>query len=174
MEKNWTVYKHTFPDGKTYIGITGMDPERRWSNGHGYLGRVKEKYNQPLIAHAIVKYGWSNILHEIIASGLNKNEASKMERNLIAKYKSNNPEFGYNMTEGGQNGKSEKLKEHSRKKRKPTKCNQTNVVYPSMTEASEATGICISNVRKSCIDGSIFYGLSFSLVCDENLEEDFK
>ena len=56
MSHSWTVYKHTFPDGKVYIGITGMKPEKRWSDGHGYLGRVDGQYNQPLIARAIVKY----------------------------------------------------------------------------------------------------------------------
>lgn len=30
---NYTVYKHTSPIGKVYIGITKMNPIRRWSNG---------------------------------------------------------------------------------------------------------------------------------------------
>ena len=33
---NYTVYKHTSPIGKVYIGITKMNPIRRWSNGKGY------------------------------------------------------------------------------------------------------------------------------------------
>lgn len=30
----YTVYKHTTPSGKVYIGITGQKPERRWQNGN--------------------------------------------------------------------------------------------------------------------------------------------
>lgn len=174
MEKNWTVYKHTFPDGKIYIGITGMNPERRWNNGYGYLDKENGKYHQPLMARAIIQYGWLNVLHEIIESGLNKNEASQMERNLITKYKSNNPEFGYNMADGELTGQSEALKKYVRSMSKSTKCNQTGVIYPSMKEASRQTGICSSSVWNSCKYGNIYNGLSFSLVCDENLEENFK
>ena len=32
---NYSVYKHTFPDGKVYIGIS-INPKTRWSRGHGY------------------------------------------------------------------------------------------------------------------------------------------
>lgn len=35
--KNYIVYKHTFPNGKVYIGITKMSPKQRWGNqGKGY------------------------------------------------------------------------------------------------------------------------------------------
>lgn len=33
---NYTVYKHTSPVDKVYIGITVMNPVRRWANGLGY------------------------------------------------------------------------------------------------------------------------------------------
>lgn len=39
MEKNkenYTVYIHNFPNGKSYVGITGQLPEKRWKNGWGY------------------------------------------------------------------------------------------------------------------------------------------
>lgn len=32
----WVVYKHTFPNGKVYIGITGQEPYKRWKYGNGY------------------------------------------------------------------------------------------------------------------------------------------
>ena len=40
----------------------------------------------------------------IIASGLTKKEAEDLEVELIAKYQSNNPDFGYNLTTGGGSG----------------------------------------------------------------------
>lgn len=74
--ESWTVYKHTFPNGMEYIGITSGKPEDRWANGRGYSNNEK-------MFSAIVKYGWINIRHEIIASGLSSEDASRMERNMI-------------------------------------------------------------------------------------------
>lgn len=88
------VYKHTFPNRKIYIGITSMNPFDRWANGKGYR-------NQKRIFNAIVKCGWDNIKHEIICEGLSKEEAEVKEIELIAKYKSNQREFGYNIDNGG-------------------------------------------------------------------------
>ena len=98
----YTVYKHVFPNNKVYIGITSLKPEHRWGNGgRGYLHKTNNKYNQPFIAYAILKYGWENIKHEIICKGLSKEDAEKMEIELITKYKSNDRRFGYNVENGG-------------------------------------------------------------------------
>ena len=35
-ENTFTVYKHTTPSGKVYIGITSVDVKDRWMSGHGY------------------------------------------------------------------------------------------------------------------------------------------
>ena len=93
--------------------------------------------------------------------------ASKKRGRSFVKYKSNNPEFGYNIADGGLGGKTERQKEYEKNASYPTKCNQTGVIYSSMSEASKQTGVCISSVRKSCIDGSVFKGLSFSRAYNE-------
>lgn len=107
-ERVYTVYKHTSPSGKVYIGITSKTVEERWQKGRGYKGQV--------FYYAIQKYGWDNIKHEIIATGLTKEEAENMEIDLIAKYKSTNARHGYNVQNGGSGiGKmSEKTKEKLR------------------------------------------------------------
>ena len=92
---NFSVYKHTSPNGKIYIGITSKNPLKRWKNGNGYKGNRH-------FWRAIVKYGWNNFKHEILFSGLTKNEACEKEIELIAKYKSNNQKYGYNHTIGGE------------------------------------------------------------------------
>ncbi len=103
----YCVYKHTAPNGKIYIGVTGRDPEKRWgNNGSGYRTQV--------FYRAIQKYGWYNIKHEILFTNLSKDEASALERKLIDAYKSDNPNFGYNMESGGLAGKTVSL--DSRKK----------------------------------------------------------
>lgn len=92
---NFTVYKHTVPNGKIYIGITSKNPLKRWKNGNGY------KYNLHFY-RAIKKYGWDNIKHEILFSGLTKDEACRKEIELIAEYKSNDQKYGYNHATGGE------------------------------------------------------------------------
>ena len=70
----YTVYKHTSPSGKVYIGITGIDPAKRWKQGYSH-----NKY----FTMAIKKYGWSNIKSEILESNLSKDAACEMEKLLI-------------------------------------------------------------------------------------------
>lgn len=75
--EQWSIYKHTFLDGKVYIGKTMKNPEERWGKlGRGYQG-------QPIIFDAILAYGWNNIKHEIIFSGLTEREAYLKEQELI-------------------------------------------------------------------------------------------
>ena len=94
---NYCVYKHTATNGKVYIGITNNDPKKRWDSGHGY-------YRQAHFWNAIQKYGWKNIEHEIIFSGLTREEAFQFEIKLIKQYDSSNPQKGYNLSTGGKGG----------------------------------------------------------------------
>ena len=95
LEHCYTVYIHLFPNGKNYVGITSQYPEDRWRKGRGYIG-------QSLVYNAIKKYGWENIEHFIFASNLTGPEALNMEKILIQKLKSNNRQYGYNITIGGE------------------------------------------------------------------------
>lgn len=92
-EKNYKVYMHIFPNNKKYIGITKQTPEKRWENGKGY------KHNN-YIQNAINKYGWKNIKHKILYKDLTKEQAEEKEIKLIAYYKSNKKEYGYNIEKG--------------------------------------------------------------------------
>lgn len=94
QEKKWKVYKHKSPNGKIYIGITSQEPERRWQNGYGYA-------TQQLFWRAIQKYGWDNFEHEILEENLTKEEAFQRENYYIDIFKSNQREYGYNITSGG-------------------------------------------------------------------------
>ena len=91
MEREYSVYCHTFPNGKKYIGISS-DCENRWRNGKGYE-------TQPKMDRAIQKYGWENIKHDIVLSGLSKEQANELEKYLIAEL--NTIQNGYNVTIGG-------------------------------------------------------------------------
>ena len=91
---NWSVYKHTTPSGKIYIGITHLKPEYRWNHGRGYKSNAH-------FYKAIQKYGWDEITHEIIATGLTEGEALVLERDLIVSLKAYDKQFGYNKALGG-------------------------------------------------------------------------
>lgn len=103
----YCVYMHTSPSGKMYIGQTKLKPENRWKNdGAGYLRKYKgsNKYHQPAFAQAIIKYGWENFEHEVIANNLTKQEADNFEKLLIEKLNTMSSKYGYNLKEGGCNG----------------------------------------------------------------------
>ena len=147
-EKMYTVYKHTSPSGKVYIGITSLNIEKRWNNGKGYKDCT-------LFNNAIKKYGWNNFKHEIIAEGLQKEEACKMECELINKYKSKG--ISYNCSVGGEltaygcirsddfrkklsiANKGKKLSEETKKKLSENHKGKTPTVTPSVIEGRKKT-----------------------------------
>lgn len=89
---NFKVYIHTTPDGKRYVGITKLKPETRWNKGKGYSTQD--------FGNAIELYGWENILHEIVAENLTKEQAWDVEAFYIKKYKTTDRNFGYNTVKG--------------------------------------------------------------------------
>ena len=95
MPDTYTVYMHISPSDKRYIGITKRNPVKRW----GYKGYCY-KHNK-YFYRAINKYGWDNFQHLILFSNLTKEEAEKKEIELIAEYKATDPQFGYNIENGG-------------------------------------------------------------------------
>jgi group I intron endonuclease len=105
---SYTVYKHTFPNNKVYIGITSKSITRRWRNGEGYRNK------QQLIYRAINKYGWDNIKHEMLFTGLTKEQAEQKEIELIKLYNSTDSQYGYNAESGGNVNKT--LSESTREK----------------------------------------------------------
>lgn len=106
-DKRFCVYRHTSPSGKCYIGITSTNPIARW-------GKYGQRYKDcPYIYHAILKYGWSNIKHEILFTDLTEKEAKNIEVYLIAYYKGLNQ--SYNISAGG-DGCSKPVSETTREK----------------------------------------------------------
>ena len=105
MEK-YTVYMHTCPNQKRYVGITRREPRRRW----GADGRCYEEHNKHFY-DAIQKYGWQNIRHEILVDGLKKEEAEWFEKYYIALYHTTDRRYGYNHAQGGLVNSSWKMPE---------------------------------------------------------------
>jgi len=157
-------------NGKRYIGITSLDPIRRWNNGHGY-------YKNKHFRDAILKYGWGGFDHLILFSGMDKESACNVEQWLIAEYKTTDRSFGYNLTTGGEYFKhskeSKRLMSVNRKGKGNAKhtpeqiqhmkenhaggadksaviCIDTNERFESINDAARAKGINKKGISGCC------------------------
>ena len=90
---NYSVYKHTSPDGKVYIGVTKQDPKDRWCGGFGYADNL-------YFLTDIMTFGWVNFQHDILYDGLSEESALEKEAELIKEYQACDPRFGYNVVPG--------------------------------------------------------------------------
>lgn len=93
-DKKYSLYRHTTPSGKVYIGITNQPVEHRWNNGKGYFTAKKSPMKS-----AIIKYGWDNIEHEVLFFHLSESQAKYLEKVFIKIYKSKG--ISLNVTDGG-------------------------------------------------------------------------
>lgn len=90
----YSIYVHTTPDGKKYVGSTSKEnPERRWRKGEKYKVNIRF-YN------AIKSVGWDNIQHQVLETVEDKKTAIKREEYYTLLFRSNEPEFGYNIYVG--------------------------------------------------------------------------
>lgn len=87
-KRTYSVYMHLFPNGKKYVGYTGMPLKDRWDGGCGYISSEK-------MMRAIIQFGWENVRHYIIMDGLDKHTAQLLESALINKWKTSKSR-GYN------------------------------------------------------------------------------
>jgi hypothetical protein len=91
----YKLYMHiNKTNGKVYVGQTKKSYCRRWRNGKGYSACSR-------FAKSIEKYGWDGFEHIPLIEGLSKSESDYFEQFFIEFFDSQNPEFGYNLTAGG-------------------------------------------------------------------------
>lgn len=86
----YTVYLHTLPDGKIYIGQTS-EPYKRWG------GAINYKNNKDFYK-AIQEVGWENVKHDILAECDSEEEALEKESMFIVMLNAENKKVGYNKT----------------------------------------------------------------------------
>lgn len=110
-DKLWTVYVHiNKSNGKAYVGITSKkNPNSRWNSGRNYS-------ESTYFYAAINKYGWDGFDHVIIRNDLQEQEAKQMEKDLIKCWRTQEKEYGYNMTSGGDGTPNYHPSEETRKK----------------------------------------------------------
>lgn len=96
MNKSCCVYCLTNKlNNKKYIGFTSQNPKNRWGGGSRYKRTTH-------IGRAIEKYGWNSFKKEILFDCLTESEGKELEKELIAKYKTTDKRYGYNLSEGGE------------------------------------------------------------------------
>ena len=149
MKRYW-VYVHTCnANGKKYVGITTQArPELRWKKGNGY------QYNKHFYS-AILKHGWDNFEHEVFEVD-SAEEMYRKEVELISFYHSNDPNFGYNHSIGGEHGSLGcRCSEETRKKISETK--KGKVLSEEHREKISET------LKKRCSDPEVRKKMSESL-----------
>lgn len=152
----YKIYKHTMPDGKCYIGQTKAEKiYDRWKYGSGYR-------NQTRFYNDIVEIGWKNIKHEILEEVATKSEAIERERYYILKYRSNEPEYGYN--------KHTNFSSQS-KVRKYVRCVETGEVYESGAAAGVAIGRTTAAISYSILHNKTCKGCHWERI--ELTEEEY-
>ena len=129
----YKIYLLTFPNGKHYCGYTSQTLEHRWRNGRGYE-------SCPLVYKAIQKYGWGNIKKQVIATYAQQDYAYSKERQVIRELQLTNPEYGYNIDQGGRpTGCSNITQETRQKLSVKSKARWQNSIYKTKTiEAMKA------------------------------------
>jgi group I intron endonuclease len=92
------IYKATGPTGKLYIGQTTQTLAKRKA-AHAY--RAKHGDKRTVFQLALLELGFKNFQWEQIDTAESKDELNQREKFWIAHFKADNPDHGYNHTEGG-------------------------------------------------------------------------
>lgn len=153
--KNWCVYLHTnLTNGKMYVGITGKGAKHRW--GKGYRHCIK-------LYRAIKKYGWNGFDHRVLVENLTKEEAERIEQNLISDLMLQDDRYGYNIANGGS---APIMTEDTKKKisnahkghrdygggtpRRKVLCVETGEIFESCSAAARWCGSNSSHISNAC------------------------
>ena len=182
MIDSYCVYQHTSPDGKVYIGVTRQDPQARWCGGFGYASNL-------YFLTDIMTYGWLNFQHEVLADGLQEEQAFEMEAELIAQHNSTNPLFGYNLNAGSARKPKRELLAKAELDRKlvvlsvppdvpscyrptsrPVRCVETGDVFPSLSSAARYIHTDKTSLRKQILKGQRCHGYHWEYVTDNEEE----
>ncbi len=120
VNKTFLVYKLISPSGKFYIGMTSKSLDERLQVHFKDRQRlINHKRPLPRFYSALSKYPLDTWTREILYNNLLFNDAAVFEKEKIKELQTTNPDYGYNMAEGGnggntgRNGENWKRSQHS-------------------------------------------------------------
>jgi hypothetical protein len=151
--KQYLIYKHTSPSGKSYIGQTNNYKKR--SRGH------EKRIDTHPFTQAITKYKWENFSHEILKENLTIEEANFWEAFYILSMNTIHPN-GYNLQSGGNNHVT-----HESSKLKSSESNKKTYSKKSKEERE----IQIQKYKDTCQNRSEEEKLQISLNLSENAKK---
>ena len=138
----YSIYVHTTPDGKKYVGSTSLKPKIRFNGGSNY--KTCTRFND-----AINFFGWNNIKHEILETVEDKETALKREEYYTLLWRTNEPEFGYNICYGN---KGRKESEDTKKKKSEKMKGRITYKKPIKLKNKNTGEIFIFDCQKSCAE----------------------
>lgn len=155
-----SVYIHIVKsNGKKYIGQCSGNPQDRWGHkGHRYKGQR--------FYRAIVKYGWDNMIHNVIATDLTQEEADRLEKFYIERYKADDEDHGYNKTAGGKDGAGSPGANNPNAR--AVTCVETGEQYECASFCAKALGVNGSSLQESLYHGYAVKGKHYKYSDDEN------
>lgn len=114
--RGYRIYKATnLVNGKIYIGKAESGIKSRW-NKHKTSARTRNPRDYGRFHRAMNKYGFDNFKIEQIAQYETKAEMMAAETYYIDLYDSTNPDKGYNMTRGGEDGTGYRFSEEDKQR----------------------------------------------------------
>ena len=156
----YSVYIHTvIANNKKYVGQCVGDPHKRWGcSGHRYKGQF--------FYRAIEKYGWENMTHIIVADNLTQEQADDLEIKLIAKYKTNDRAYGYNITPGGRDGAG--MPGGKNHNARSVICIETGEIWECANYCARDLGVNCASLQESLYKGYKCKGNHYKYVDDNS------
>lgn len=144
-----SIYKiYCLCTNKVYIGQTVQHPPiKRWIDHYKEANANK---SDVFLYRAIRKWGITNFIFQVLEEDIALEDLNNRERKWIEKFNSNNQEYGYNLTQGGQLTSKSKLNEKDVK-----------VIINAIRTQTEKTFVEIAEI----------YGVSREMISDINCGE---
>lgn len=144
-----SIYKiQCLINNKVYIGQTVQSPPiKRWIDHYKEINNLS---NELFLYKAIRKSGIENFTFQILETNIELENLNEVEIEYIKKYNSHNPDYGYNLTKGGDFTVKSKIDE-----------NKVKAIINAIKVDSEKTFVEIAEI----------FGVSREMVSDINTGE---
>lgn len=151
------IYLLKFPNNKVYIGRT-CNLYKRIRLYKSMCNKGDKQKHDYIVSKAIREFGFDNIKLEILEVLNIITNNIEREKYYIKLYDSTNIEKGYNISAGPGCLGCKYLNRQDIKKRKKVRCIETGVIYESIKDANNKTGISNGNIVSCCKGNRNFAG----------------